>query len=127
MSEELNKAMYFGAVPVTFNKARLLRNKITPEEKILWEKLKGKQICNARFRRQHPISKYIADFYCHAAFLVVELDGKIHNKQKAEDQKRDKELESLGIKTIRFSNEEVILDITNVVQKIKQIVSKRLK
>jgi very-short-patch-repair endonuclease len=127
MSEELEKSMYFGASPSTFQKAKLLRNKMTPEEKLLWEKLKNKQLCKLRFRRQHPIGTYIADFYCHAALLVVEIDGKIHLQQKEEDQNRTIEIESFGIKVVRFTNEEIKVNMEQVIQQITQIVESRLK
>jgi len=70
---ELDKNMYFGAKPDVMDLAKSLRNAMTCHEKLLWEKLKGKQICGVRFRRQHAISFYIVDFYCHDAFLVVSI------------------------------------------------------
>jgi len=114
--------MYYGATASTFEKARQLRSKMTPQETQLWEKLKGKQICNVRFRRQHPICNYIVDFYCHAAKLVIELDGKIHLARKEGDRERTKEINDLGLLVIRFRNEEVKKDIDNVVVKIKNKV-----
>lgn len=69
--------MFFGANKIIFNNARELRNKETDAEKLLWGYLNGNQL-GCRFRRQHPISNYIADFYCHQHKLVVELDGEIH-------------------------------------------------
>ena len=127
MTGELNKSMYYGAVPATFQKARLLRNKMTSEELILWERLKGKQICNTRFRRQHPINKFIADFYCHAVKLVVELDGEIHLQQKEYDKERTSIIEEFGIEVIRFSNLEIIRNIDNVIVQIENRVKARLK
>lgn len=127
MTEELNKSIYYGAVPATFQKARLLRKKMTPEELILWEKLKGKQIYNTRFRRQHPINKFIADFYCHAVKLVVELDGEIHLQQKEYDKERTLILKEFGIDVIRFSNLEIIRNIDIVVVQIENRVKARLK
>ena len=126
MTEELNKSMYYGAVPSTFRKATLLRNKMTPEEGILWERLKGKQICNTRFRRQHPINRFIADFYCHAAKLVVELDGGIHFQQKEYDEERTGILKEFGIEVIRFSNSQILNDIDNVIVQIENEVKSRL-
>lgn len=70
--------MFFGAKPVTFERANLLRKIMTPAEKKLWQFLKNRQLNGLRFRRQHPISIFIADFYCHSAKLIVELDGEIH-------------------------------------------------
>jgi very-short-patch-repair endonuclease len=127
MTEELNKSMYYGAVPSTFRKATLLRNKMTPEETILWERLKGKQICNTRFRRQHPINKFIADFYCHAAKLVVELDGEIHLQQIKYDKERTGILNELGIDVIRFSNSETLKDIDGIIVQIESKVKSRLE
>lgn len=74
--------MFYGASPNSFDKAKLLRNNMTEAEKILWEKLKNRNIFKARFRRQHPIGIFIVDFYCHDYKLVIELDGEIHlNKE----------------------------------------------
>ncbi len=110
--------MYYGAAPVTFQKARQLRNKTTTAEQLLWEKVKGKQICNARFRRQHPISKFIVDFYCHAAKLIIEIDGKIHLKSKEYDKERTDILRSYNLEVIRFSNMEIETNIEKVLKKI---------
>ncbi len=126
MTEELNKSMYYGAVPSTFRKATLLRNKMTPEEGLLWERLKGKQICNTRFRRQHPVNRFIADFYCHAAKLVAELDGGIHFQQKGYDEERTGILKEFGIEVIRFLNSEIRTDIDNVLLEIENKVNSRL-
>ena len=123
---ELEKQMYYGANSSTLEKARHLRNRMTHEEILLWEKLKKKQVLNLRFRRQHPINTYIADFYCHTAKLVVELDGKIHLKSKEYDKERTKIIEDFGIKVIRFTNEDVKRNIKNVVLEIEEILMKRL-
>jgi very-short-patch-repair endonuclease len=71
---ELDKIMYFKATPGILENARRLRENMTDYENLLWEKLKRKQICGLRFRRQHPIDIFIADFYCHEVRLVVEID-----------------------------------------------------
>jgi very-short-patch-repair endonuclease len=105
--------------------ARLLREQTTQSEEILWDKLKGKQIFGLRFRRQHPIDLFIADFYCHKVRLVVEIDGEFHNFQKEYDIGRTTELEKFDIMVIRFSNQEVILDIERVLSKIKMTVKER--
>jgi very-short-patch-repair endonuclease len=125
--EELEKSMYYGATPSTLEKARHLRNKMTTEEIMLWEKLKGKQICNLRFRRQHPINIFIADFYCHEAKMVIELDGKIHLKTKEYDKERTSIIQDFEIEVLRFTNDEVSSDINSVVEKITENVKKRLK
>jgi very-short-patch-repair endonuclease len=101
---ELEKPMYFKAKPETIQAARLLRENMTYFEKLLWERLKGKQIDGHRFRRQHPIDFFIVDFYCHDARLVVEIDGEIHSQQEEYDDGRSAEKEKYGIKVIRFTN-----------------------
>ena len=127
MMDELNKLMYYGAAPVTFEKAKLLRNKMTPEEISLWEKLKNKQICNVRFRRQHPIGVFIVDFYCHKAKLVIELDGKIHLKRKQYDKERTDILKSCNLEVIRFSNYAINTNINSVTKQIENEVKSRLE
>lgn len=97
---------------------------MTPAEKILWEKLKGKSLDSFKFRRQHPISKYIVDFYCHALKLVIEIDGNIHDlKDQIEyDAGREFELQELGLRVLRFRNEEVILSPDKVLNKILELI-----
>jgi len=119
--------MYFGAKPVTNETARLLRNNMTHHENLLWDKLNGKKICGVRFRRQHPIMFFIADFYCHEAKLVVEVDGDIHNDKTDYDDGRSAEMEKFGILVLRVKNAEVENNIEEVVCKIKTIVKERLK
>lgn len=116
-SEELHQ----GAKGDVFNFARTLRKKQTAPEDILWTRLRGQKLDGYKFRRQHPIKNWIADFYCHEAKLVIEVDGRIHlNKQvKQNDEGRTYELESMGLKVIRFTNEEVESNIENVLKQIK--------
>ena len=119
--------MYYGATVSTFHKARQLRNKMTAEESLLWEKLKGKQICKVRFRRQHPINVYIADFYSHSVKLVIELDGKIHLKNNEYDKERSSIMEEFNIEVIRFSNFEIDTNIESVITQITKKVKSRLE
>lgn len=106
--------MYFRANRSTLDTAKLLRKNMTSREKILWDKLSGKQICGLRFRRQHPIEFYIADFYCHKARLVVELDGEVHKQQSEYDDGRSAEIEKYRIQVIRFDNNQVEEDLEKV-------------
>ena len=108
--------LFYGASPEIHRRARELRKQMTPAEKKLWDILKGKSLSGFKFRRQHPIKKFIVDFYCHELKLVIEVDGSIHNqKDQAEyDLGRTFELEELGLKVIRFRNEEVF-DLTDEV------------
>ena len=73
--------MFYGASNLIFENAKLLRNRLTLSESLLWEYLSNKQL-GVKFRRQHPISRYIADFYCHEVKLIIELDGSIHNQSE---------------------------------------------
>lgn len=110
--------MFYGAKRDIFQKACLLRNEMTISEQKLWNKLNKSQL-GVRFKAQHPIDIFIADFYCHKYKLVVEIDGKIHKFQQDYDNGRTAELEQLGLTVIRFSNEEVLTDVDKVVQQIK--------
>lgn len=86
-----------------------MRNNTTEAEDELWRHIRRKQLEGLRFRRQHPVSNFILDFYCHEARLAIELDGPIHNNpdQKSYDEERNKVIESLGIRTLRFKNDEI--------------------
>jgi very-short-patch-repair endonuclease len=125
--KELDKNMYFGAKVVTIETAKLLRKNMTYHENLLWESLKGKQICGVRFRRQHPIRYFIADFYCHEAKLVVEVDGDIHNDKTDYDDGRSAEMEKFGIIVLRVTNSEVETSLEKIIYKIETIVNERLK
>ena len=116
--------MFYGASPIIFELAKKLRNNVTPTEMILWGKLK-EYFPELKFRRQHPVSIYIADFYCHSQKLVIELDGSIHNVPdvKTNDIIRQKDLEDLGLKIIRFTNKE----ITNNLEQVLQTIEKNIK
>lgn len=105
--------MFYGALPILFELAKELRNNQTEAEIFLWENLGYLQRLNVRFKRQHPILYFIADFYCHKAKLIIEVDGGYHNipEQYLYDTNRDSELEELGIKVIRFTNKQVLNDI----------------
>ena len=112
--------MFFGADRIIFNNARELRNRETDAEKLLWGYLNGNQL-GCRFRRQHPISNYVVDFYCHHHQIIIELDGSINNLPEVlqNDKFRQSELESLGIKVLRFTNEELFNNIEKVLNAIK--------
>jgi very-short-patch-repair endonuclease len=124
---EQEKSMYYGAKAITFEAARMLRKDSTLHENLLWKRLKKKQIGNVRFRRQHPISFFIADFYCHEARLVIEIDGEIHNYQSEYDDGRSAELEKYCIKVIRFTNKEIEYNINHVIKIIENEVQGRIQ
>jgi len=77
--------------------ARQMRCNLTPSEKIMWEYLRNKRLDGNRFRSQHPIHRYILDFYCPCKFLAIEIDGDIHKLRKDDDEYRDEYLKSIGI------------------------------
>lgn len=96
--------------------ARNLRKNSTDVERILWGSLRNKQM-GVVFRRQHAFPPYIADFYCHTAQLVIELDGSQHGGP--EDLKRTKYLESLGLKVLRFWNNDILENLDGVLMVIQ--------
>jgi very-short-patch-repair endonuclease len=122
LSEQEDYPIYFGAGPELLRIAADLRKSMTPAEKILWEKLRNKQVKGIRFRRQHPIKDFIADFFCYNAMLVIEVDGSIHDeiKQRERDEQRTLILKRLGIKEIRFTNYEVINYTVQVIEIIEK-------
>ena len=113
--------MWKGAPSDLFSKAQFLRRNETIAEKLLWEKLRNNQLEGLKFRRQHPVNIYIADFYCHKFKLIIELDGDYHDQeeQKQKDEVRTEVLRLNGLKIIRFKNEEVEQDINQVLTTIK--------
>ncbi|HBL75377.1 MAG: hypothetical protein A2W90_04170 [Bacteroidetes bacterium GWF2_42_66] len=115
-----NVSMFYGAKPHIFEKAKMLRKQMTKAELIVWEILKGKKMLDCRFRPQHPIDIFIADFYCHSLKLVIEIDGGIHKprEQREYDIGREAEMERWGLKFLRFTNEEVEDNIEDVKHRI---------
>ena len=98
--------------------ARNLRKQNTRAEDILWERLRASRFHGAKFRRQVPFDRYVVDFYCHAAKLVAELDGKQHEWFSDYDAGRTEVLERLGVRVIRFANAEVCDDLDSVLLRI---------
>lgn len=119
----MERKMFLGAVKRTFQQAEQLRNNMTVAEKTLWNYLKTKPM-GLKFRRQHPISKYIVDFYCHALKLVIEVDGGIHNITTSleSDKVRQEYLEAEGLVFLRVTNEEIERDFASVVTKIENFI-----
>lgn len=103
--------------------AKELRRDMTPAEKMLWEELRANKL-GVHFRRQQIVEGFIVDFYCHKASLVIEVDGDIHDLQREEDARREKALSALGLRVIRFRNDEVARDLSGVVETIKQFIER---
>ena len=91
--------------------ARQMRARATPAEAALWSRLRSRQLEGRRFRRQHAIGRYIVDFYCAERHLVVELDGDVHRQRAAHDAQRDRHLRALGLRVLRLTNDQVVLDL----------------
>lgn len=107
----------------TKNRAKVLRREETLSEKRLWELLRNGNINGLKFRRQHALRNYIADFYCHELRLVIEVDGEIHDREdvKIHDEKRTEILKKLGIKVIRYKNEDVFFHADYIVHDILEL------
>lgn len=101
-----------------FALAKEFRRNMTSAERILWQNLRTNKLGGWHFRRQQILFGYIVDFYCHAASLIIEVDGEIHESQRAADQERDAILTDRGFKTLRFRNEEIENDLNAVLSKI---------
>lgn len=101
--------------------AKELRHNSTPAEDVLWSRLRAKQL-GVKFRRQHTILDFIADFYCSEKNLIIEVDGGYHNtlEQIPLDEERTRRLESVGNKVLRFTNEQIFNEIDKVIEKIKE-------
>ncbi|HMQ00994.1 MAG TPA: endonuclease domain-containing protein [Cyclobacteriaceae bacterium] len=123
------QSMFYGASPEIFRKAVMLRSNETEAEKKLWSLLRNNQLDGFRFRRQHPISTFVADFYCHKLRLVVEVDEKYHlgDQQQEKDIYRNDYMLQLGITVIRFSDAEVLTNIDSVINVIKDYIQQKSK
>ncbi len=126
MSEEYNENLHKGAIGKLYQYGRELRQSSTKAEKILWGYLRNSKLDGLKFRRQHPVDKFIADFYCHKKKLVVELDGAVHDEKMnvQYDEARSYELKGSGIKVIRFRNSEVENNIAFVLKEIRKVTEK---
>jgi very-short-patch-repair endonuclease len=126
LGDTIDKNMFYGATPLIFERAKVLRENLTTAETKLWDCLKNKQVLGLRFKSQHPISRFIADFYCHQIKLVIEVDGTTHLDEIAQeyDKGRTAEFERFDIIVIRFSNNEIFNDIETVLSTIRQTCTK---
>ncbi len=105
-------------------KAREMRKRATPSEALVWELFRDRRFLGLKFRRQHQIGAYVADYYCHEKLLVVELDGPVHQegKRRSLDAKRDAYLKSLGITVLRIRNERLLHETDAVLNEIANAV-----
>jgi len=121
----MKRDMFYKAAPLIFENARKLRNKLTSAEQTFWLRLK-EQFPKYKFRRQHPISIYIVDFYSHKLKLVIEIDGSIHDSEEAKlkDEKREKDLKNLDLTVIRFTNDQIKNEVESVIEIVSSTIEK---
>ena len=105
--------------PAKLEQAKAMRRNPTPAEKRLWSALRRNQLDGFHFRRQQIIGGFIVDFYCHAAGLVVELDGPVHEQQPEYDAERDRILAAHELQVLRFRNEEIMQNLEGVLNHIR--------
>jgi very-short-patch-repair endonuclease len=115
------RPFHLEATPIVFGYANALKKEMTEAEKIMWKKLRNRKINGLKFRRQHPIGKFILDFYCYELRLAIEIDGNIHKQEdiKEKDEGRTYMLTEWEITVLRFTNEEVINKMAFVLETIK--------
>ncbi|MCJ7530167.1 MAG: endonuclease domain-containing protein [Anaerolineales bacterium] len=104
--------------PPKLQRAKELRRHMTPEEAMLWERLRANRLQGFHFRRQQVIAGFIVDFYCHSAGLVIEVDGSVHDQRVEYDLDRSRILESLGLRVLRFKNQEIHEEIEGVLARV---------
>ena len=126
MTESYNDNLHEGAIGKLYQYGRELRHESTEAEKLLWAELRNRKLNGLKFRRQHPLDKFIVDFYCNEKKLVVELDGGVHNEKinKEYDEARTAMLAGLNIIVLRFKNEDVINNMKEVLRKISDVIDK---
>jgi very-short-patch-repair endonuclease len=110
------------------NLKRRLRSNMTGPEARLWSRLRARQLQGLKFRRQHGIGPYIVDFYCPEQFLVVEVDGDSHAEmdQIVRDKQREQYLQSLGLRVIRYINDDIMKNLGGVLEDLAERISSRL-
>ncbi|MFH1429352.1 MAG: endonuclease domain-containing protein [Candidatus Margulisiibacteriota bacterium] len=119
--------IYYGASVKILKQAKELRNLQTPAEAKLWKHLKTNKLNGLSFRRQHPINRFIADFYCHKLKLVIEVDGSAHNIEEVRvyDKERENILQAFNLDILRFTNEEIENSIEIVLTRIKEYANNK--
>lgn len=102
--------------------ARGMRGRMTDAEALLWLLLRNRRIAGAKFRRQHPLRRYILDYYCIEKNLCIELDGGQHGEAASYDERRDRWLHEQGIKVLRFWNNQMLAETEAVMEVIYQAI-----
>ena len=117
----------FFSKPSTKEKRQVLRKEMTDAERLLWSKLRNRQLCDLKFRRQYGLGEYIVDFYCPELCLVIELDGSRHYSEEGRenDHLRAEYMAAMNIRTVRFPNSEVLKNLDGVLVEIGKAAGKR--
>ena len=113
-----------GTTPEVDAVARAMRRE-RRQRKLLWAHLRGRRLDGAKFRAQHAVGRFIFDFYCAKARLVIEVDGGIHRARHDQDADRDATLTSSGYDVVRFSNDQVLADIDAVLAELRRRLALR--
>ena len=108
-------------------RARQLRRNLTNAERRLWYRLRARRFFRCKFRRQVPIGPYVADFACMDARLIIEVDGGQHAERALEDKRRDRFLSEQGFVTVRFWNNEVLGNLDGVLQRLAEVLDRRME
>jgi very-short-patch-repair endonuclease len=119
----MDETLHIGTKEMNFENAKRMRRNPTHGESILWAELRNRKLLNYKFRRQHPLSNYIADFYCHELKLVIELDGEYHTNDdvKQQDKKRTEHLREFDITVYRLTNQE-LNNCSLAMEKLRQFI-----
>ena len=114
-------------MPTQVERCRELRRASTIPERVVWSALRAGQM-GVKFRRQHPLGPYVADFYCHALKLVIEVDGLTHNRAAdiEHDCRRDAWMRARGYRNFRVSVKEVSKDLPGVIDRIRLVIARTL-
>jgi len=111
-----------GTTPEIERRAKQMRHEMTPAESTLWQALQGRSLQELRFRAQHPVGRFILDFYCPAYKLAVEADGEVHVEQAERDAERTAHLVGHGYRVLRFQNAEIENNLPEVLRRILETV-----
>jgi len=93
---------------------------------VLWSHLRNRQLDGLKFRRQYPLGRYVCDFYCDEARLVIEVDGRVHESRQAADAERDRAMEADGVRVLRVSASWIATDIDAALRLIRKEAEKRV-
>jgi len=120
MARSPYKAAYINPDKIAL--ARRLRRKMTPTEALLWSSLRANKLGGFHFRRQVVIEGYVADFYCHAGRLLIEVDGGVHEQQHGYDDLRDQVVRANGYRVLRIPAEDVLKHLDRVLERILEVL-----